>query len=90
MLLALIAPRPVLLQTGDTDRWSDPKGEYFAAVAATPVFKLLGKDGIDMAQMPAAGVSILHTLGYFMHSGGHGIIPSDWEYFYKFLEMHLR
>jgi hypothetical protein len=90
MLLALIAPRPVLLQTGDTDRWSDPKGEFLAAVAATPVFKLLGKDGIDTAQMPAAGAPILHTLGYFMHSGGHGIIPSDWEYFYKFLEMHLR
>lgn len=90
LLLALIAPRPVLLQTGDTDRWSDPKGEFLAAVAATPVFKFLGKDGIDTAQMPAAGTPILHTLGYFMHSGGHGIIPSDWEYFFKFLEMHLR
>jgi hypothetical protein len=41
------------------------------------VFKLLGKAGIDMAQMPAASVSIPHTLGYFMHSGGHGNIPSD-------------
>src|SRR4029453_13886395 len=26
MLVALIAPRPVLLQTGDKDFWSDPKG----------------------------------------------------------------
>jgi hypothetical protein len=90
MLLALIAPRPVLLQTGDTDRWSDPKGEFLAATAATPVFKLLGRDGIDTAQMPAAGVPILHTLGYFMHAGGHGSIPSDWQQFYKFLEMHLK
>jgi hypothetical protein len=90
MLLALIAPRPVLLQTGNADRWSDPKGEFLAAVAATPVFTLLGKDGIDATQMPAAGTPILHTLGCFMHTGGHGIIPSDWEYFYKFLEMHLR
>jgi hypothetical protein len=90
MLLALIAPRPVLLQTGDTDRWSDPKGEFLAAVAATPVFKLLGKDGMDTDQMPPAGTPILHTLGYFMHSGGHGIVPSDWEQFYKFMEMHLR
>jgi hypothetical protein len=90
MLLALIAPRPVLLQTGDTDRWSDPKGEFLAAVAATPVFKLLGKDGINTDQMPPAGTPILHTLGYFMHSGGHGMVPSDWEQFYKFMEMHLR
>jgi hypothetical protein len=90
MLLALIAPRPVLLQTGTTDRWSDPKGEFLAALAATPVFKLLGKDGIDMPQMPSAGVPILNTLGYFMHAGGHGSIPSDWEQFYKFMEMHLK
>jgi hypothetical protein len=90
MLLALIAPRPVLLQTGDTDRWSDPKGEFLAAIAASPVFKLLGKDGIDAAQMPPAGSAILHTLGYVMHAGGHGMIPSDWDYFYKFMEMHLR
>jgi hypothetical protein len=90
MLLALIAPRPVLLQTGNTDRWSDPKGEFLAAVAATPVFKLLGKDGIDVVQMPAAGESILHTLGYFMHAGGHGMLPSDWEQFFQFIEMHLK
>jgi hypothetical protein len=90
MLLALIAPRPVLLQTGNTDRWSDPKGEFLAAVAATPVFKLLGKDGMNTPQMPPAGVPILNTLGYFMHAGGHGSIPSDWEQFYKFMEMHLK
>ena len=34
MLIALIAPRPVLLQTGYTDKWSDPYGEFLAAVAA--------------------------------------------------------
>jgi hypothetical protein len=90
MLLALIAPRPVLLQTGNTDQWSDPKGEFLAAVAAAPVFKLLGKEGIDAVQMPEAGEPILHTLGYFMHAGGHGMIPSDWEQFFKFMEMHLK
>lgn len=90
MLLSLIAPRPVLLQTGDTDRWADPKGEFLAAAAATPVYKLLGKDGIDTSSMPPAGAPIFNTLGYFMHSGGHGILASDWKHFYKFMEMHLR
>jgi hypothetical protein len=90
MLLSLIAPRPVLLQTGDTDVWSDPKGEFLAAVAAAPVFKLLGKQALGIEQMPAAGQPILHTLGYIMHPGGHGTIPSDWELFLKFMQMHLQ
>ena len=90
MLLALIAPRAVLLNTGDQDRWSDPKGEFLAAVAAEPVYRLLGKQGLGTDQWPSPGQAILHDIGYHMHAGGHGSLPGDWEFFYKFLEMHLR
>jgi hypothetical protein len=90
MLVALIAPRPVLLQTGDKDFWSDPKGEFLAAVAAAPVYRLLGKQGLDTDQMPPAGSPILHTIGYSMHAGGHGTIPSDWDQFLAFMQMHLQ
>jgi len=90
LLISLIAPRPLLLQTGDTDFWSDPKGEFLAAVAAEPVYRLLGQKGLGTDQMPAAGQPIMNTLGYYMHAGGHGTIPSDWEQFIKFLQMHLR
>jgi hypothetical protein len=83
--VALMAPRPVLLQTGDKDYWSDPKGEFLAAVAAAPVYKLFGKDPLDTDRWPAAGVPILHDIGYFMHSGGHGSIPSDWDRYMAFL-----
>ncbi len=89
MLVALVAPRPLLLQTGDKDFWSDPKGEFLAAVAAGPVYRLLGKQGLDTDQMPPAGTGIFHTIGYFEHIGGHGTIPSDWDQYLKFLEMHL-
>jgi hypothetical protein len=76
LLIALIAPRPLLLQTGDTDFWSDPKGEWVAAVAAGPVYRLLGQQrDLDTDQMPAAGQPIMHTLGYYMHAGGHGDHP---------------
>jgi hypothetical protein len=90
MLVALMAPRPVLLQTGDTDFWSDPKGEFLAAVAASPVFRLLGKQGLDIDQMPPPGTPVFHTIGYFEHVGGHGTIPSDWDQYLKFLQMHLQ
>jgi hypothetical protein len=89
MLIALMAPRPLLLQTGTTDNWSDPKGEFLAAVAAEPVYELLGKKGLQTDTMPAAGVPILHDLGYFMHEGGHGALPADYDIFLKFMNMHF-
>jgi hypothetical protein len=90
MLVSLIAPRPVLLQTGDTDVWSDPKGEFLSALAAEPVFSLLGVRGLETDKMPAASEPILRTLGYYMHAGGHGTIPSDFDIFLKFMQMHLQ
>lgn len=89
MLVALMAPRPLLLQTGDADYWSDPKGEFLAEEAAGPVYELLGKQGLDTNEWPHAGVAILHTLGYYMHAGGHGTLPGDWAVFLKFLRMQL-
>src|SRR6185437_14650187 len=90
MLVALIAPRLLLLQTGNKDYWSDPKGEFLAEAAAGPVYKLLGKDGLDTDQWPPAGTPILHTLGYYMHDGGHGMVPSDWNIYLDFMKMHLK
>ncbi len=90
MLVALMAPRPVLLQTGSTDGWSDPKGEFLAAVAAAPVYKLFGKQGLETNQWPPAGQAILHDIGYLMHEGGHGTAPSDWPVFLKFMQMHFQ
>jgi hypothetical protein len=89
MLAALIAPRPLLIQTGTTDIWSDPYGMFLSAVAAEPVYKLLGKEGLGTDKMPAAGEPILHTVGFLMHEGGHGMVNSDWDVFFKFMEMHL-
>jgi hypothetical protein len=89
LLVALVAPRPLLLQTGSTDYWSDPKGEFLAAVAAGPVYKLLGKDPLDTDVWPAAKVPILHDLAYYMHDGPHGMVPTDWDIYLQFLKVHL-
>jgi hypothetical protein len=89
LLVALMAPRPLLLQTGDTDYWSDPKGEFLAAKAADPVYALLGKQGLEAAQWPQAGAFVPHTLAYYMHSGGHGTLPGDWKVFLEFLTAQI-
>jgi hypothetical protein len=52
MLVALCAPRPVFISSGDTlggvpagDGWVDAKGMFLAGVEAGPVYRLLGKKG---------------------------------------------
>ena len=90
MLLALIAPRPVLLVTGNTDKWADPKGTFLSAVAAGPVYDLLRKQKLGTDDLPPAGEAILHDIGFYMHDGGHGIDPSDWDVILRFMQMHLQ
>ena len=89
MLVALIAPRPLLLQTGSTDNWSDPKGEWLSLIEARKVYQLLGQDVPSGDEMPAADQPIYSTLGYVMHEGGHGVMPQDWTYYLEFMKRHL-
>jgi hypothetical protein len=90
MLISLIAPRPLLLQTGSTDYWSDPKGEYLAAQAAEPVYALFGKKGVGTGPFPAPkDDSMLNTLGYYMHEGPHGVLPDDHTIFIRFMMKHF-
>ena len=89
MLLALIAPRPLLLQTGSTDKWSDPKGEFLAAIAAEPIYRLFRKKGLETKVMPEPEEAILHDLGYYMHTGGHGTLPGDFDVYIAFMRKHF-
>lgn len=92
MLVALMAPRPLLLQTGSTDYWSDPKGEFLSATAAAPVYGLYKLAGPGPGSpMPAAGDTILamNPLGYYMHEGPHTVLPEDWKLFITYMKKYL-
>lgn len=94
MLIALMAPRPVLLQTGDTDKWSDPMGEFKAAVAAEPVYELLGKKGLGTDKIPASNEAIFNDIALYMHSGGHGMRRTDgtfdWDIYLDYMDKYLK
>lgn len=89
MLLALMAPRPLLLQTGDIDFWSDPKGEFLAATEAASVYKLFGEKGPGNDYPEPGNKNLLNPLGYYMHKGGHGVVPEDWDIFIEFIHKYL-
>ena len=89
MLIALIAPRPVYINGGISDQWSDPKGEFLAMVAAGPAYKLLGASDLGTDQLPALDKPITGGhLAFHYHSQGHCAVPDDWRQFIQFVERH--
>ncbi len=89
-LIALIAPRPVYVTGGETDRWADPKGEFLACVGAGPVYRLLKRQDLGTNEMPTLDHPIVHTVAYHIHTGGHAITAFDWDQFLAFADSHLR
>ncbi len=90
-LIALSAPRPVYVNGGLTDQWSDPKGEFLSMVAAGPVYQLLGKRGLGTNELPGLDVPLTSgDLAFHYHSSGHTAVPADWKAFLEFAERHFK
>lgn len=90
MLISLIAPRPLYLSTGSEDRWGDPRGEFLAAQAATPVYELFGLQGLAGCEFPPLDKALLRDIAFSCHTGKHDILPADWDRFLDFADMHLK
>jgi hypothetical protein len=90
-LLALCAPRLTFVSYGIPEKgdakWLDHRGSFMAAVAAGPVFRLLGAKDLGVgsnymsAKMPPVNVGLLEgQLAWRQHDGGHTDAP-NWRYF---------
>ena len=88
-LMALIAPRPLYVTGAEDDRWSDPKGEFLAMVAAAPVYELFGKKGLGTDQMPPLNQPIMHDLGFHIRTCKHEVTSFDWDQFLAFADLHF-
>lgn len=88
-LIALCAPRPVLLSNAQDDTWADPVGQFQALQAADPVYRMLGVDGLGDSKMPPVGELLDSRLGYFIRPGKHSTTPADWRVFLDFADKHF-
>jgi hypothetical protein len=98
-LLALCAPRPTFVSYGVPEKgdakWLDQQGSFMAAVAAQPVFRLLGakdlgvKEDYHTAKMPPVNTGLLEgQLAWRQHDGGHTDAP-NWKYFIPWADKFL-
>lgn len=95
-LIALCAPRLTFISHGIPERgdarWLDHQGSFMAAIAAQPVFRLLGardlgrSDDYRSEKMPDVNVDLLDgELAWRQHDGGHTDEPNV-EYFINWAE----
>ena len=94
-LIALCAPRPAFISYGASEgpgaegKWVDQKGSFTAAVAAGPVYRLLGKKDLGTAEFPPIETGLMEgELAFRQHRGGHTTGP-NWPVFLQWAERYI-
>jgi hypothetical protein len=89
LMMALIAPRPLLIASAKEAYVCDPYGEFLGALAVSPVYDFLGKDPLPIQSLPKENKPAFGIVGYYMRSGKHDIVLYDWEQFINFANLHF-
>lgn len=87
-LLALIAPRYLLVGSAEKDRGADPQSEFLTTLHASAAWELLGKKGlVTENKMPIAPVYLDEgDVHYHCREGLHYLSREDWAAYIRFLD----
>ncbi len=88
-LIALCAPRPVLLSCATEDVWANPPGQFEMLRGADPVYKLVGGEGLGATQMPEVSKLLPSRLGYYIRPGKHSMTREDWAVWLDYADKWL-
>jgi hypothetical protein len=95
-LIALCAPRPTFISYGASSGpgaeggWVDQKGSFMAAVAAGPVYRLLGKKDLGTTELPPIETGLMEgEVAFRQHSGGHTTGP-NWPTFLTWADRYIK
>lgn len=89
-LIALCAPRPVLLSNAEQDVWANPDGQFAMLRAAAPVYALLGEKINPADQRPPLDTLLSERLGYHIRPGKHSMTKSDWAVWLDYADKWLQ
>jgi dienelactone hydrolase len=90
-LVAMCAPRPVLMTNAEEDQWANPGGQFDVLRAAAPAYELYDLPKPLVAEtMPETGRLSSERLGYFIRKGTHAMTPADWKVFLDFGDKWLK
>lgn len=82
MLASLVAPRLLVICSATLDAWAGPRGEWWTAKLAAPVWELYGKKGLVADDMPKADtLQADGSVAYFIRTGKHSITRYEWARF---------
>jgi len=92
-LIAMCASRPVFISCGSPNiegNWVDDRGQFMAAVAAGPVYTLLGKKDLGTEEFPPMETALIDgEIAFRQHRGGHTTGP-NWPTFLEFAERYFK
>ena len=91
-LLALIAPRYLLVGSAELDRGADPENEFLTTLHASSVWEMLGEKGLIVGdKMPVPGDRFGEgNVQYHLRRHSHYLAREDWNSYIKFLDSKFK
>jgi hypothetical protein len=91
-LLALTAPRHLLIGSAKEDSWADPTSEFLSLLSVNPVYRLYGLDGVVTDGVIPEAKTVLDKGNalYQLRHGTHFLSREDWNEYMNYIDKFIK